>query len=106
MVTTVSSANFKQTVLESKQPVLVDFWAPWCGPCLAMGPIIEDVAKELDGQVTVAKLNVDDNPDVAQSYGVMSIPTMFVFKDGQPVERLVGVTAKDKLKSVLSHAVS
>lgn len=71
-----------------------------------MGPIIEDVAKELDGQVTVAKLNVDDNPDVAQSYGVMSIPTMFVFKDGQPVERLVGVTAKDKLKSVLSHAVS
>jgi thioredoxin 1 len=106
MVTTVSSANFKQTVLESKQPVLVDFWAPWCGPCLAMGPIIDDVAKELEGKVTVAKLNVDDNPDVAQSYGVMSIPTMFVFKDGQPVERLVGVTAKDKLKSVLDHAVS
>lgn len=106
MVTTVSSANFKETVLQSKQPVLVDFWAPWCGPCLAMGPIIDDVAKELNGQVTVAKLNVDDNPDVAQSYGVMSIPTMFVFKDGQPVERLVGVTAKDKLKSVLSHAVS
>lgn len=106
MVKKVTSSSFQADVLASDKPVLVDFWAAWCGPCIAMEPTIEAVAKEFDGKVTVAKLNVDENPDVAQQFGVMSIPTMFVFKDGQPVERLVGLTAKDKLTSVLATAAA
>ena len=104
MVKKVTSQSFKDDVLGAEQPVLVDFWASWCGPCIAMEPTIEAVAKEFDGKVTVAKLNVDENPDVANQYGIQGIPTMLVFKGGQPVERIVGLTAKDKLASVLSAA--
>ncbi|HEY6736576.1 MAG TPA: thioredoxin [Candidatus Saccharimonadia bacterium] len=106
MIKTVTSQSFKDDVLSSDQPVLVDFWASWCGPCIAMEPTIEAVAKEFDGKVTVAKLNVDENPDIANQFGVQGIPTMFVFKGGQPVERIVGLTPKDKLVSVLSTATA
>jgi thioredoxin 1 len=106
MIKTVTSSSFKADVLASDKPVLVDFWASWCGPCIAMEPTIEAVAKEYKGKVVVAKLNVDENPDVAQQFGVMSIPTMFVFKGGQPVERLVGLTSKDKLVSTVNAAIA
>lgn len=106
MIKTVTSASFKTDVLGADRPVLVDFWASWCGPCIAMEPTIEAVAKEFDGKVDVAKLNVDENPDIAQQFGVMSIPTMFVFRKGQPVERLVGLTPKDKLTTVLNTAAA
>lgn len=106
MIKHVTSQTFKTDVLDASQPVLVDFWASWCGPCIAMEPTIEAVAKEFDGKVAVAKLNVDENPDIAQQFGVMSIPTMFVFKGGKPVERLVGLTAKDKLISVMNSAAA
>jgi len=93
--------NFEQEVLNSQKPVLVDFWAPWCGPCQMMGPIIEELAEELEGKVVVGKLNVDENPQMAQKYGVMSIPTLLIFKDGRVVEQFVGVQPKEVLKQVL-----
>jgi len=93
--------NFQQEVLNSQKPVLVDFWAPWCGPCQMMGPIIEELAEELEGKVVVGKLNVDENPQMAQKYGIMSIPTLLIFKDGQVVEQFVGVQPKEVLKQVL-----
>lgn len=106
MVKTVTSQTFQKDVLKSDQPVLVDFWASWCGPCIAMEPTIEAVAKEFDGQLVVAKVNVDENPQIANDYGVQGIPTMYVFKNGQPVERLVGLQPKDKLASVLQGAIA
>lgn len=92
--------NFSQEVLKSNQPVLVDFWAPWCTPCRVQGPIIEKLSKEVVG-VKVGKLNVDENGQTATQYGVMSIPTLIIFKNGQPVEQMVGVQAKDQLKKKL-----
>jgi thioredoxin 1 len=93
--------NFNQEVLQSDKPVLVDFWAPWCGPCQVMGPVLE----ELSGEVTTAKigkLNVDEHPEIAQQYGIMSIPTMKVFKGGQVVKEFIGVQQKDMLKTELA----
>jgi thioredoxin 1 len=104
MIKKVTSDSFKTDVLASDKPVLVDFWAAWCGPCIAMEPTMEEMAKEFEGKVDVAKLNVDENPDVAQQFGVMSIPTMYIFKGGQPVDRLVGLTSRDKLKAAMSAA--
>ena len=89
-VITVSDEIFQKEVLESKQPVLVDFWATWCGPCLAIAPLVDTVAKEFAGQVKVAKLDVDNNPHTAMQYNVLSIPTLIMFKDGKPVEKIVG----------------
>jgi thioredoxin 1 len=83
--------------------VLVDFWAPWCGPCKMIAPILEELDQELSGKVKIAKINVDDNPDSASRFGVMSIPTLIVFKDGQPVDKVVGVQPKDALKNLLSR---
>lgn len=105
MIKTVSEANFEAEVVKNDRPVLVDMWAPWCGPCRAMEPAIDELSKEFDGKVDIAKLNVDDNPAVAQSFDVMSIPTLLLFKGGKPVERIVGLTAKDKLASVMSQAI-
>jgi thioredoxin 1 len=96
--------NFDQEVLKSEGVVLVDFWAPWCGPCLAMGPIIEELAKELDGKVKVGKINVDENSKTAQDFAIMSIPALKIFKGGVVVQEFVGMQAKEVLKEALEKA--
>ena len=101
----LSQSTFSEQVLQSPQPVLVDFWAPWCGPCRMIGPIIEQLAEQYAGRVKVAKVNVDDCPGLATSYGVSSIPTLIVFKGGEVVDRLVGVPPKSRLESMLDEAV-
>jgi thioredoxin 1 len=106
MIKTVTDATFEGEVLASKKPVLVDLWAAWCAPCRAMEPTIEEVAKEFEGKIVVAKLNVDDYPDLAQSLDVMSIPTMMVFKDGKPFNRLVGLSTKERLTGAVSAALA
>lgn len=94
----VTDQNFQQEVLKSSLPVFVDFYATWCGPCQMMSPTIDDLSKEYEGKIKVVKLDVDANPNTAQQYQVMSIPTMFIFKNGQIVEQLVGYQEKSKLK--------
>ena len=93
----LSTENFEKEVLKSEKPVLVDFYADWCGPCNAMAPVIEELAKELEGNVKVGKINVDENPDIAVEYNVMSIPTLIVFKNGKEEKRLVGLRNKEEL---------
>lgn len=93
----VTDSTFQSEVLTSEQPVLVDFWATWCGPCRMVAPIVEEIAGEQNGKLKVAKVDVDQNPQVAQQFGVMSIPTLIVFKGGEAVERLVGYMPKAKL---------
>lgn len=97
----LTDQSFNQEVLQSDQPVLVDFWAPWCGPCQMMAPVIEDLANEYQGKVKIAKLNVDENSKTAASYAVMSIPTLMVFKAGKIVKQMVGYQNKDSLKREL-----
>jgi len=100
-IVNVSDQSFAAEV-EASGTVLVDFWAPWCGPCKMIAPILEELDKEL-GNLKIAKLNVDDNPEAASRFGVMSIPTLIVFKDGQPVDKIVGFQSKDALKNVVSR---
>ena len=93
--------NFEEEVLESKIPVLVDFWAAWCGPCQMMEPVIEEIAKELEGKAKVGKLNVDENPKIAEKYGIMSIPTLILFREGKAVKTLVGFRNKEEILNYL-----
>jgi thioredoxin 1 len=94
----VTDSTFKAEVLESATPVLVDFWAVWCGPCRMVAPVVEELAGEYNGAIKVAKLDVDNNQDTAMQYGVMSIPTLLLFKNGQPAQRIVGYMGKSALK--------
>ncbi len=99
----VDAEAFGQEVLEENLPVLVDFWAEWCGPCRMLAPIVEELAKEMAGKLKVVKVNVDLNPSVAVSYGIMSIPTLILFKEGRPVEKLTGYMPKSKIMEVLNR---
>jgi len=90
----VTDATFEQDVLKAEGPVLVDFWAPWCGPCRMVGPIIDEIAQEHGDKVCIGKLNVDENPGVASKFGIMSIPTIMLFKDGQPDKKIIGARSK------------
>ena len=101
MAMQITSANFEQEVLNSKQPVLVDFWATWCGPCKMLAPVIDEIAAELQGSVTVGKINVDDEPQLAAQFGVMNIPTVILFKDGKEAARSVGLVPKQRLLVML-----
>ncbi len=102
----ITDQNFESEVLKSKKPVLVDFWAVWCGPCQVQGPIVEDVAKTMAGNAVIGKLNVDENPRMAQKYGVMSIPTLIVFKDGMVVKQFIGVQSKEVLLGELNKLIN
>jgi thioredoxin 1 len=101
-----TDANFQQDVLDSDVPVLVDFWAPWCGPCRMIGPVIEELASENTGTFRVGKVNVDDNGSLAMNYNVSSIPAIMIFKDGQLVQQFMGVQSKEKLQQALDEAKS
>lgn len=102
---TITDSNFQKEVLESKTPVVVDFWAPWCGPCRAVTPVIEELAKDYTGKVVVGKLNVDENPEVAGQFNVMSIPTVIVFKNGEPIKSIVGAQSKETYKQAIDAAM-
>ncbi len=101
----VTDANFKTDVVGASGPVVVDFWAEWCGPCKMIGPSLEEISNELDGKVTIAKLNVDENPGVAGAYGIRSIPTLLIFKDGKLASQKVGAAPKGELKKWISEAL-
>ncbi|MBR2568265.1 MAG: thioredoxin [Paenibacillus sp.] len=98
----VSDQSFNTDVEKNNGVVLVDFWAPWCGPCKALAPILDELDNEIADQATIAKVNVDENPESASRFGVMSIPTIIVFKDGQPVDKVVGLNSKDALKNLVA----
>jgi thioredoxin len=103
---TVTDATFEVEIEQSSQPVLLDLWAPWCGPCLSLAPAIEQIASELAGKVKVAKLNIDENPATTARFGVRSIPTMLLFKDGKERDRLVGLQSKSAILGRLRRVIS
>ena len=104
--TEVTDATFEQEVVQAPRPVMVDFWAPWCGPCKMVAPIVEELAEEYDGKVNFVKLNTDDNPATAARYGIRSIPTLLVFKEGQPVGQIIGFRPKSDLRRRLDAALA
>jgi len=99
----VNDAEF-DSLVKSEQPTLVDFWAPWCGPCKAIGPVIEDLAAEYEGKVTIAKMNVDDNPVTPGKFGIRAIPTLIIFKDGEVVDQITGSVGKSELIELIKKA--
>jgi thioredoxin 1 len=103
---TATEQNFKSEVLESSQPVLVDFWAEWCGPCKMIAPAVEELAKDFEGKAKIAKVNVDEEPSLAGEYGVRSIPTLLFFRDGKVVEQLVGAAPKQALADKLNNLLA
>ncbi len=100
----ISDAEF-DTTIKSAQPTLVDFWAPWCGPCKAIGPVVEELADEYDGKVTIAKMNVDDNPVTPGKFGIRAIPTLIIFKDGEVVDQITGAVGKSQLIELINKAL-
>lgn len=102
---TIDDKNFDEVVLGAETPVLVDFWAPWCAPCQALAPMVEELAGEYEGRVSFAKVNVDENAGVASRYSIRSIPTLLVFKDGKPIIQIIGLRPKAKLKQHLDAAL-
>jgi thioredoxin 1 len=102
----VTDSSFENDVIQSKVPVLVDFWAEWCGPCKALGPKLDEIAGEMQGKLVVVKVNIDENPDAPSRYGVRSIPTMILFKDGKDVDQIVGNMPKDKIVAAITRHVS
>ncbi len=102
----ISDADFQKEVLESPVPVVIDFWAPWCGPCKAMLPIFDELEQGYAGKVKFVKMNVDDNTDIPGQFGVMSIPTFIVFKDGQPVKTTVGGRSKEDMAAMIDAAIA
>lgn len=101
----VTDSSFEQEVLESRKPVLVDFWAAWCGPCRALAPTVEAIAERFSESATVVKLNVDDSPSTAASYGVRGIPTLILFSGGKEVERMIGVASKESISEMIERYV-
>jgi len=102
----VTDSTFEKEVLEAENPVLVDFWAEWCGPCKMIAPVLEELATEMDGKLTIGKLDVDENQSTAMAYGIFSIPTLLLFKNGEPVERIVGFQPKAQLVNRLQAHLS
>ena len=105
MATEINDSSFKSEVTDSQIPVLVDFWAPWCGPCRMVAPVLEELAKEYEGKVKVVKLNIDENQGTATEYGVRSIPTLILFKDGKECEKMIGVQSKENLKQMVDKVL-
>lgn len=101
----INEANFEQEVLKSDSPVLLDFWAPWCGPCKMLLPVVEELAKEYDGKVKVGKVNTDENMALSSQFQITSIPCLIIFKDGKPVNKMVGFRPKDAIKQELDNVL-
>lgn len=105
MAEMITKENFGEVVMQSEKPVLVDFWAPWCGPCKALSPVIEELSADVGETAVIGKVNVDEQPELARQFRVMSIPTVLVFKEGKPVFTSIGVKSKDALASLIEKAV-
>ncbi len=105
MTIEITDASFKSEVTDSPLPVLVDFWAPWCGPCKMIAPVLEEIAQEYEGKAKIVKINIDDNQNTAAQFGVRSIPTLILFKNGNEVEKIVGAQGKDKLTALIDRVL-
>ncbi|HEY1847875.1 MAG TPA: thioredoxin [Opitutaceae bacterium] len=104
-ITQLTTDTFQQAVASSQTPLLVDFWAPWCGPCKAIAPVLDELAAEFDGKLTIAKVNIDENESIAAEFGIRAIPTMLLFKGGRVIEQIVGMLPKAALKTKLAAQV-